>query len=79
MFGLLNVLLWSQSYSVPKALVLKTEMLYTSKCQILAPLSLNRSEAERWAEWSMRKVINKALRKAIYNSQLGILGGLTES
>ena len=36
--GLLNVDLWSQSYSVPKALVLKIEMLYTSKCQILAPL-----------------------------------------
>ena len=39
----------------------------------------NRAEDERWTEWSMRKVINKALRKAIYNSQLGILGGLTES
>ena len=45
--GLLNVHLWSQSYSVPKALVLKIDVhkqmsnLSTSACV------LNRSEAER--------------------------------
>ena len=40
---------------------------------------LNRLEADRGTEWSMGEVINKALRKALHNSQLGIPGGPIES
>lgn len=64
---------WSLGFENWSAVHKQMPNLSTSVCV------LNRFEAERWAEWSMRKVINKALRKAICNSQLGILGGLTES
>lgn len=40
------------------------EVLYTSKCQILAPLYVSSTDLRlRGAEWSVRKVINKALEK----------------